>query len=206
MSHKREGIVKKINNRSVYRTIMRAYNACAPTPPLLMAPCSHGWFFDWFRRDGVGVVGIDIEKHRVEEARARVSPPMETIEGNILEMPFADNQFEFVVCNRFILHFNDKFKAKAMKELARVTRRWLLVHYDYKYSIRQFGRLIKAARTPKKDFSNHPGYRIWKREGRKLRYDRKMMAQEGQAAGLRIRKLYFVSYLISERVYCLYEK
>jgi len=203
---KAPGLLRRINNASVYRTILRAYRDCQPKGPVLMAPCGFGWFFEKFRRDGIDVVGIDIEKHKIDAAIKAVTPPMKVIKGNILEMPFADGEFEFVVSNRFILHFNDEFKAKAMKELARVTRRFLLVHYDYHRSIRQWRRLLVGSEVPAKDFTKYEGYRVWKRQGRKLRYDRKMMEAEGVPAGLKVRGLYFMSYLISERVYCLYEK
>lgn len=203
---KKPGWMRRINNASVYRTIRRAYRDCNPSGPVLLAPCGHGWFFDKFRRDGIEVVGIDIEKHKTEAARAAVVPPMKVVDGTILDMPFGDGEFEFVVSNRFILHFNDTFKAQAMRELARVTRRWLLVHYDFHQSFRQWGRALKGAVVPAKDFTKYSGYRAAKRQGRKLRYDRAMMESEGLPAGLKVRDLYFMSYLISERVYCLYEK
>lgn len=203
---KAPGLMRRINNASVYRTILRAHRDCQPNGPVLMAPCGFGWFFEKFRRDGIDVVGIDIEQHKIDAAVKAVTPPMKVIKGNILEMPFKDGEFEFVVSNRFILHFNDEFKEKAMKELARVTKRFLLVHYDYHRSIRQWSRMLTGSVVPPKDFTKYEGYRVWKRQGRKLRYDRKMMEAEGVPAGLKVRGLYFMSYLISERVYCLYEK
>jgi hypothetical protein len=203
---KNERLIRRINNFSVYRTIVRAIRDCAPRTPVLLAPCSYGWFFEWFRRDKIDIVGVDIEAHRVEAARARLNPPAPVFTANVLEMPFKDGEFDFVVSNRFLLHFNDEFRAKAFKALARVTNKHLLVHYDYATSIRQILQKLRGTQPKEQDFSDHPGYRIWKRRGRRLRYTREMMATEGAAAGLKIKKLYFVSYLISERVYCLYEK
>lgn len=205
-SVKKPGLMRRINNASVYRTIQRAIRDCKPAGPVLMAPCGHGWFFEKFRRDGIDVVGIDIESHKVDAAAAAVTPPMKVLEGSILDMPFKDGEFEFIVSNRFILHFNDEYKAKAMLELARVTKRWLLVHYDYHQSFRLWGRALKGAVVPEKDFTHYDGYRSAKRHGRKLRYSRAMMEAEGAPAGFKVRELYFLSYLISERVYCLYEK
>ena len=204
--NKKTGLLRRINNASVYSTILRAYHDCNPNTPVLLAPCSYGWFFDKFRRDGIDVVGIDIENDRIEAARAAVTPPMKVVQGSILNMPFEDNQFDFTVANRFILHFNDEFKAKAMKELARVTRKHILVHYDYYKSFRQWTRVLRGAQPEEKNFANSTCYRVWKRNGRKQRYTEEMMAAEGAPAGLKVKQLYFTSYLISERVYCLYEK
>lgn len=204
--HKKVGLLRRINNASVYNTILRAYNDCKPRTPVLLAPCSYGWFFDKFRADGIEVVGIDIEHDRIEAARNVVTPPMKVMQGSILEMPFEDSQFDFTVANRFILHFNDEFKAKAMKELARVTKKHVLVHYDYYKSFRQWGRMLRGVQPDVKNFAESSSYRVWKRNGRKQRYNEEMMAAEGAPAGLKVKKLYFMSYLLSERVYCLYEK
>jgi hypothetical protein len=203
---KQETLLRRINNRSVYRTIRKAIRETAPKGPVLLAPCGYGWFFDDFRRDNIDIVGVDIEPAKVLAARIKLNPPAVVHEANIAQLPFKDGEFDFVVSNRFLLHFNDKFRAQAFKELARVAGRHVLVHYDYAVSIRQWLRRLRGAKAPPQDFSNHPGYRIWKREGRKLHYNREMMAVEGADAGLTIKKLYFVSYLLSERVYCLYEK
>ncbi|HYG73996.1 MAG TPA: class I SAM-dependent methyltransferase [Planctomycetota bacterium] len=203
---KPDRLLRRLNNYSIYQTFRRAIRDCQPKGPILLAPCGYGWFFERFRKDNMDVVGIDIEPHKVEFALKKVNPPYKVVEGNILEMPFKDGEFDFVISNRFLLHFNDDFRARAFKSLARVTGRYLLVHYDYVHSVRQFSRVLRFAEAPEKDFSQYEGYRVWKRHGRKLRYTREMMAKEGADAGLKMKKLYFVSYLLSERVYCLYEK
>lgn len=203
---KPEKLMRRLNNYSIYCTFRRAIKDCQPKGPILLAPCGYGWFFERFRKDNMDVVGVDIEPHKVEFALKKVDPPYKVVQANILEMPFKDGAFDFVISNRFLLHFNDDFRAKAFKALARVTGRYLLVHYDYVTSIRQWTRSLRMAQSPEKDFTSYEGYRVWKRSGRKLRYTREMMAEEGAQAGLKIKKLYFVSYLISERVYCLYEK
>lgn len=203
---KPEKLMRRINNYSIYRTFRRAIRECHPKGPILLAPCGYGWFFERFRKDNIDVVGIDIEPHKVEVALKKVNPPYKVVLGNVLEMPFKDGEFEFVISNRFLLHFNDDFRDKAFKALARVSSKYVLVHYDYVSSIRQWSRTLRFAKAPEKDFSKYEGYRVWKRHGRKLRYTREMMEAEGAKAGLKMKKLYFVSYLISERVYCLYEK
>jgi SAM-dependent methyltransferase len=203
---KPESLRRRINNYSVYRTLRRAIRDCKPSGPILLAPCGYGWFFEKFRKDNIDVVGIDIEEKKIEVAKRKVDPPFKTVLGNVLDMPFKEGQFDFVIANRFLLHFNDDFRAKAFKALRRVTNKHLLVHYDYVTSIRQWTRKLRNAESPEIDFSKYEGYRIWKRHGRKLRYTRDMMAKEGADAGLKLVGLYFVAYLLSERVYCLYEK
>jgi len=205
MRRKKDGLLRTINNYSVYQTLLRAVRECEVKTPVLLAPCGYGWFFEWFKRDGVQIVGVDIEPAKVQDALAKQTGA-KVIQANILNLPFKDNEFDFVISNRFLLHFNDDFRAKAIKELARVTRRHLLVHYDYATSIRAFMRKLKSAKIEMRDFSQYEGYRVWKRPERRLRYTREMIVREGAVANLRVARLYFVSFLISERVYCLYEK
>lgn len=196
---------RRLNNYGVYRTIRRAIRDCAAAPPILLAPCGYGWFFERFQRDGIPITGVDIDPQKVEYARAAVTPAAQVHQGNVAALPFGDGEFDFVVSNRFLLHFAADFRAQALKELARVTRRHLLVHYDT-MSWRQALRALRGAREPERDVEKQAGYRQWKRRERKLLFTREMMQAEGAAVGLRVKKLYYVCRMVSDRVYCLYEK
>lgn len=196
---------RRINNFFVYRAIRKAIRDCQPAGPVLMAPCGYGWFLDRFRRDGIEVIGVDIEPQAVAWARAAVSPPFPVFQGNVLQLPFVDGQFEFVVANRFLLHFEEGFRARAFRELARVTRRHLLVHYDA-VSLHHLWRRLRGVRKPELSDHEMQGWRQAKRRERRLFYDPQLATAEGAAAGLVIRGLYYPWHLLSERVYCLYEK
>ncbi len=145
--------LRRMNNYFVYRAFRRAIKDCRPAMPILMAPCGYGWFFDRFRRDGITVVGVDIDPNAIRFAKAAADPPMPVFQSNCLSLPFADGQFDLVLTNRFLLHFNDEFRAMALRELARVVRRFLLVHYDTASSLRQFLRNIRGAEKPHRDMS-----------------------------------------------------
>ncbi len=196
---------RRINNYFVYRTMLRAVRDCGAERSVLMAPCGYGWFFERFRRDGVEVVGLDIEPKELEWARAAVTPPMAVVQGDIAAMPFADGQFELVVNNRFLFHFDESFRLRALRELARVARRFVLVHYDT-WSVHVLVRRLRGFRKEMLKEEELRGWKKRKRLERRLLYDREQMAREGAAAGLAIKRLYRVFPLISDRVYCLYEK
>jgi hypothetical protein len=197
---------KRINNRTVYNTIKRAFYDCKAQAPILMAPCGYGWFFDRFQRDGLEIVGIDIDPKTVAWARTAVDPSPKVYEGSALEMPFKDGQFDFTVSNRFILHFDKDFRAKAFKEYARVTRRFLLVHYDYPTSFRQLLHKIRGYNPGQRNIKEVAKWQQTQSAGHKQIYDRAAMEAEGAAGGWRVKKLYFVCRFVSDRVYCLYEK
>lgn len=196
---------RRINNYSIYRTIRRAIRDCHVNGPVLMAPCGYGWFFNYFRKDNIEVVGVDIDEETVQFARTAVHPHPTVHQGSILELPFRDGEFEFIVNNRFMPHFDEEFRAKAFRELARVSGRYLLVHYDT-LSLRQFLRRARGAKKPERKIEEIEGWRATQRRHRKVLFSRAQMAAEGAAAGLKLKKLYHVCYLISDRVYALYEK
>jgi 2-polyprenyl-3-methyl-5-hydroxy-6-metoxy-1,4-benzoquinol methylase len=196
---------RRLNNYSIYRTIRRAIRDCGVKGPVLMAPCGYGWFFDRFGKDNIEVVGIDIDAETVHFARTAVQPPPTIHQASILELPFKDGEFEFIVNNRFMPHFDEDFRGKAFKELARVTSRYVLVHYDT-MSLRQVLRTARGAKKPEREIEKIAGWRKTQRKDRKLLFSRERMAAEGAAAGLKLKKLYYVCYLISDRVYTLYEK
>lgn len=196
---------RRINNWLVYRTIRRAIRDCKAEGPVLMAPCGYGWFFDRFQKDGIAVVGIDIDPEAVRFARTAITPSPPVYEGNVLQMPFKDGEFDVVVNNRFQLHFDDDFRAKGLKELARVARRYVLVHYDT-MSLRQFLRRLRGVQKRARAVESMTTWRKTQRRDRKLLFDRSSMAAEGAAAGLKVKRLYDVCSMLSDRVYCLYVK
>jgi hypothetical protein len=197
---------RRINNGAIYRTMRRAIRDCQAQEPILLAPCGYGWFFERFQRDGIGITGIDVDPETVQYARTAVTPAVPVQVGNILELPYKDGEFDFVINNRFMPHFDVDFRAKAFKALSRITRRYLLVHYDYGSSFRQVLRKLRGAQKPDRQIEEIEGWRNTQRRKRKLLFTRKMMADEGAAANFKVKKLYFVCPLISDRVYCLYEK
>ena len=196
---------RRINNYSIYRTVRRAIRDCNVKGPVLLAPCGYGWFFERYQKDGIEFAGIDIDAETVKHARTAIQPEPRIVEGSILEMPFKDGEFEFIVNNRFLLHFEEDFRAKSLKELARVTSRYLLVHYDT-LSIRQMLRKLRGAKKDDRKIEVIEGWRKTQRKKRKILFDRKMMEAEGAPAGFKVKDLYYVFPLLSDRVYCLYEK
>jgi SAM-dependent methyltransferase len=204
-SPRQQRLLRRINNWLVYRTIRAAIRDCNAELPVLMAPCGYGWFFPRFRQDGIEVAGIDIDPAAIKDARTLLSPPFRAIEGSLLEMPFKDGEFDFVVNNRFMPHFEEDFRLKAFKELARVTRRYLLVHYDV-MSLRQVFRKLAHKQKPQRANETIEGWRKTQRKARKLLFTREMMETEGAAGGFRLKAIYHVLPVFSDRAYALYEK
>lgn len=63
------------------------------------------------------VVGLDVNSTMLEMAN-RIAPEIEWREGNVLELPFPEGEFDAVVCQQGLQFFPDK--PKALREMHRV--------------------------------------------------------------------------------------
>jgi SAM-dependent methyltransferase len=79
--------------------------------------CGIGMYTDAFLRETPNVFGIEIERERALEARARTK---HVIQGPGEELPFADEAFDVVFSHEVLEHVADD--RACMREMARVTR------------------------------------------------------------------------------------
>ena len=87
---------------------------------ILDVGCGDGFITDALPQDRK-VMGLDISA----EALSRVK--RQTTQGSILDLPFADASFDLVMCNDVLEHLTEQERAQAMKELARVAAKYVLI-------------------------------------------------------------------------------
>jgi ubiquinone/menaquinone biosynthesis C-methylase UbiE len=87
----------------------------------------------WARRRGhdVRVVGVDLHATTLAEAASRAAPGDEGrlafVRGDALRLPFADGSFDYATTGMFLHHLADADAAAAVREMARVARRGIVV-------------------------------------------------------------------------------
>lgn len=81
--------------------------------------------------ESLKVVGLD----RSEEALKYVQK--ETIVGDILNLPLDDKSFDLVICNDVLEHLTTKEREQALKELARVSRKYILITVPFLEDLNQ---------------------------------------------------------------------
>jgi ubiquinone/menaquinone biosynthesis C-methylase UbiE len=85
---------------------------------LLDAGCGTGWFSKFSAERGANVTSMDLGENLL--AKVALKCKSERIVGSILEIPFQDNVFDYVISSEVIEHVPDPFKA--MQELFRVLK------------------------------------------------------------------------------------
>ncbi len=97
---------------------------------VLDAGCGNG-FITGYLRARECVIGLD----RSAEAIKHVAGP--TVLGSIAQLPFADRQFEAVLCNEVLEHLPSPLFEQAVAELSRVTERYLIIGVPCREDLRR---------------------------------------------------------------------
>jgi SAM-dependent methyltransferase len=87
---------------------------------ILDVGCGNGFITNSLPND-VQVIGMDIS----EEALSRVK--RQTIRGSIFEIPLADSSYDLVMCNDVLEHFSEPERLKAITELSRVAKKYIII-------------------------------------------------------------------------------
>lgn len=112
------------------RTLVRRLLPKGLTGPILDAGCGDGALsLELERATGVAqVVGMDLSVRRAERARGKIVG-VHFASGSIYDLPFPDDAFELVLCTDLLEHLDDPHAA--FRELARVSRRYVLISVPY---------------------------------------------------------------------------
>lgn len=81
------------------------------------------------------LTGADISA--VLLARARLPKSVRLIQGNVLRLPFAPNQFELVFTHGLLMHLSPRQFSQALTELVRVSQKYLILIEEIRSRPRQ---------------------------------------------------------------------
>jgi len=132
-----------------WRAIRRALDEAAVVGTVLDLPCGTGRFTGDLARSGLNVIGGDISLQMMREAAA--SPQVRHpgiggyVQGDAEELPFRDRSLDCIVSIRFMFHVDPITRRRILREMGRVSRRWLVIDYRHKYSLRWLSWKIRHA-------------------------------------------------------------
>jgi SAM-dependent methyltransferase len=130
---------RKRRNAREWRIVSRALARAREVETILDVPCGTGRFAGEFARTGREVIGVDIAlpMMRVAVDKTRV---IRAVHGFVCadaeRLPFSDGAVDCVASIRFLHHVDPARRVVMLREMARVSRRWLLLDYRHKYSTR----------------------------------------------------------------------
>ena len=114
----------------------------------------------WARKEGRGarLVGLELNARAAEgilEESASFGE-IESLRGDALRLPFADNAYDYVMCSLFTHHFRDDAVVAVMREMWRVARRRVFVIDLHRHPVAYYffttaGRLLLRNRLIRED-------------------------------------------------------
>jgi pseudaminic acid biosynthesis-associated methylase len=98
---------------------------------VLEVGCNVGWNLRYLNRLGVtGLHGVEPQQGAVERARSRM-PFAAVLHGDAFALPFRDSWFDLVFTSGVLIHIAPADLGRAMDEMYRVSRRWIVaIEYD----------------------------------------------------------------------------
>jgi ubiquinone/menaquinone biosynthesis C-methylase UbiE len=122
-----------------WRAISRALACATGLRSVLDLPCGTGRFTGHLADGGLDVVGADISTAMMSEARSRLADRVGLrgfLRADAERLPLADGSIDCVMSIRFLHHIDPPTRVAILRELARVSRRWLILDFRHKQSYR----------------------------------------------------------------------
>lgn len=183
-------------NARKWKMIERALTYAGTIRTVLDLPCGTGRFTGHLARAGYEVIGSDIAMEMMQVAANQLAgaPRLRGyVRADAERLPLADGAIDCVMSIRFLLHIDPATRVAIIREMARVSTRWLILDYRHKHSYRYMRlRLRRALGVP---------------SARKLpQVSRAEMMSELAAAGVRVVKIFPIAPFFSDKWVVLCEK
>lgn len=160
---------------------------------VLDVPCGTGRMTELFLEKGFNVVAADISDAMMAHAIKRndhFGHKVKFTKADVEKLNFEDNSFDVVLTIRLMHHIPPELHLVVLRELWRVTRRWVIITFSNKYSLQNIRRDLFSI------FTKAPRYSI----------SPTLFRQEVDQAGFDIIEYNHLLPLFSETVTVLLEK
>jgi SAM-dependent methyltransferase len=175
-------------NARKWRTILSALRETDGVRSILDLPCGTGRFTGPLTERGYTVLGGDISREMMQRAREKTNGAPSLcgfVQADAEALPLRDASLDCVLSIRFMFHVDPDSRVRILREMGRVSRRWLIVDYRHRYSLRWAKwRLLRRLGLTNRRFE---------------RVSREQLEREFHAAGIAIRKVIPVRRVFSDK-------
>jgi len=140
-----EGIYGRFRNWNTKRVISKLIRLTETRGVALDIPCGTGRLSHLILRSGYKWIGGDISLEMMTESRKRMDGFEDSFWNIRLDaeaMAFKDNSIDCVLSIRFIYHIPVEIRYRMLREMKRVTKKWLIIDYNYPNRFKKMARRI----------------------------------------------------------------
>jgi ubiquinone/menaquinone biosynthesis C-methylase UbiE len=182
-----------LEKRAIERAIQDAQRKnCVST--VLDIPCGTGRITEWFLKRGFSVLGGDISQEMMAVGRIKLASFSDHVTFRQLDLDHLDlpnSSYDLVSCIRLFHHLETNQRTAVLRELARVSRKYVLVNVSYSSLIYRQRRRLKQ----------------WLRQGVSRTSSTWAEIQcETRDSGLQVVSYHFIFPLVSEDLVLLLER
>jgi ubiquinone/menaquinone biosynthesis C-methylase UbiE len=149
---------RRWSNRRKFLAISKALALArrlgGPVRTALDCPCGTGRILPLLSAERLRVVGSDLSLEMMGQIRQKSFDGLPALRGLVRcdaeGLPYRDNGFDVVLSIRFLFHLPTDVRRRIIREMARVSREWLILDYRHrytlKYALKRFKRLLGLSR------------------------------------------------------------
>lgn len=145
---------RKRRDRRKWATILKALEMTSGIGTVLDIPCGTGRFTGHLLDRDYAVLGADISAEMMDVARGRFSGSgklLGFIETDAEHMALTKHSVDCVMSIRFLHHVDSVTRVQILREMSRISRRWVILDYRHRYSFRytmwRVQRLLRLTRA-----------------------------------------------------------
>ncbi|HXX33937.1 MAG TPA: methyltransferase domain-containing protein [Thermodesulfobacteriota bacterium] len=140
-----KGIYGRFRNWNTTRVISKLIRFTGREGFALDIPCGTGRLSHLILKSGYKWIGGDISLEMMMESRKRMNGFEESFSNIRLDaeaMAFKDDTIDCVFSIRFIYHIPVEIRYRMLQEMRRITKKWLIIDYNYPNRFKEMARRI----------------------------------------------------------------
>jgi ubiquinone/menaquinone biosynthesis C-methylase UbiE len=136
----------KFGHLLAMRGLRKAMRNCPPGSRFLDIPCGTGRLTMEIAKANFKVVGADVSKEMMAVAARKnyFGNLTRWVEADAEQLPFDDNEFDYLTSGRFLAHLPPSVRVRVLKEFSRVTKNSIIAGYHILNPLADISRYVRT--------------------------------------------------------------